>query len=264
LIIIDEAHKLYGGDDMSGSEKPNLEAFHDALMNSYSVSGEDSARVLLMTATPYTSNPMEFFQLMNLIREPEEQLPTSFDELRESYLDKSGKFTPEGKTELMNKLAGQISYLNRQNDVRQFAQVHTHHILVNQRIVNPNNLDQDIRRLYEVGFVLESQQEVLKALIESEKRKKVGRDKEAKFAKETTLKRLNIEMDDLERKIQEVEFERDYYMDLNEGHIDAPSNYAQILQTRCFKKFGKDKNKRRSGSDSSENESESESDDDMD
>ena len=262
LIIIDESHKLYGGDDMSGSEKPNLEAFHDALMTSYSVSGRDSARVLLMTATPYTSNPMEFFQLMNLIREPEEQLPTSFDELRESYLDESGKFTPEGKTELMNKLAGQISYLNRQNDVRQFAQVHTHHILVNQRIINPNNLDQDIQRLYDVVDMLESQQIVLKALIESEKRKNVGRDREAKLAKETTLKRLNIEMDDLERKIQEVEFERDYYTSLNDGHIEAPSNYVQALQTRCFKKFGKDKNKRRSGSDSSENESESESDDD--
>jgi GxxExxY protein len=38
-------------------------AFHQALMNSYAVSGINSARVLLMTATPITENAMELIQL---------------------------------------------------------------------------------------------------------------------------------------------------------------------------------------------------------
>jgi hypothetical protein len=244
LIIIDEAHKLYGGDDMSGRERPNLEAFHDALMNSYSLSGRDSARVLLMTATPYTSNPMEFFQLMNLIRDPEEQLPTSFDELRDSYLDEGGRFTPEGRMELMNKLAGQISYLNRQNDVRQFAQVHTHHILVNRRIVRPDNLQGDIERLEQILERLEPQRRVLNSLMKTERKRKVGRTAAAKLVKEAAIKRLQIELDEVERKIDEIKFEREYYIQVNQGDVDPPIDYSEILAKKCFNKFGRGKEPR--------------------
>ena len=35
LIIIDEAHKLYGGDDLSGIERPDMNALHTALMKSH-------------------------------------------------------------------------------------------------------------------------------------------------------------------------------------------------------------------------------------
>jgi hypothetical protein len=246
LIIIDEAHKLYGGDDMSGSEKPNLEAFHDALMKSYEVSGEESARVLLMTATPYTSNPMEFFQLINLIREPTEQLPVTFDEVRDTYLDSAGKFTQEGREMLLNQLAGQISYLNRQNDVRQFAQVHTHHILVNQRNVTNQTLKRDIKHLEELLERLGHQQFLLEELIKVEKKKKVGRNKDAKETKEATLKRLAFELETSERRIDEVEFELVYYRELyQEGNVNVIVDYSQILGKRCFKKIGKEKKPRK-------------------
>jgi hypothetical protein len=240
LIIIDEAHKLYGGDDMVGAEKPNVQAFYDALMNSYTVSGEDSARVLLMTATPYTSDPMGFFQLINLIREPIEQLPVTFDEVRDIYLDGSGKFTREGRELLLNQLTGQISYLNRQNDVRQFAQVHTHHILVNQRRITNQTLKRDIKHLKELLERLGHQQYVLEKLIKVEKKKKVGRNKEAREAKEATLKRLAFELETSERRIDEVQFEMEYYIEIEqEGMAEPMVDYSEILNKRCFNKIGK-------------------------
>ena len=121
LIIIDEAHKLYGG-DLSALEQPDMSAFHKALMNSYIVSGNQSVKIILMTATPITKDPMEMIKLLNLCRKSEDQLPTNFDLFREQYLDNEGHFTDDGEKKYLNKIAGYISYLNREKDARQFSQ----------------------------------------------------------------------------------------------------------------------------------------------
>jgi hypothetical protein len=129
LLIIDEAHKLYGG-DLSSVEQPDTSAFHRAVMNSYIVSGKNSVRLLLMTATPITKSPMEMIQLLNLCKKPEEQFPVNFEIFREHYLDNEGKFTNKGEKTYLDKIAGIISYLNREKDARQFSQPEIQRILV--------------------------------------------------------------------------------------------------------------------------------------
>ena len=123
LLIIDEAHKLYGGNDLSSIERPDMNALHNALMNSYIVSGKDSVRIMLMTATPITVDPMELIKLVNLCKPPEKQMPETFNDFdREYKLNEEGGFTKEGKKLFLDEIAGYISYLNREKDARQFSQ----------------------------------------------------------------------------------------------------------------------------------------------
>ena len=122
LLIIDEAHKLYGGGDLSSIERPDMNAFHQALMNSYQISGPNSVKLLLMTATPITENPMELIQLINLCKPIDKQLPNNFDDFSTRYLDEIGDFTTKGREYFLDDIAGHISYLNREKDARQFAQ----------------------------------------------------------------------------------------------------------------------------------------------
>ena len=122
LLIIDEAHKLYGGGDLSSLERPDMKALHKSLMDSYAISGRDSVRVLLMTATPITENAMEMVKLVNLCKPVEEQMPEEFSVFSESYLKEDGDFTKEGEKKFLDNIAGHISYLNREKDARQFSQ----------------------------------------------------------------------------------------------------------------------------------------------
>ena len=130
LLIIDEAHKLYGGGDLSSIERPDMAALHKAIMHSYAVSGPDSVRVLLMTATPITLDAMEMIKLLNLCRPIEQQLPASFETFQKDFLDADGHFTGKGKGEFLDEIAGHISYLNREKDARQFSQPMIERILV--------------------------------------------------------------------------------------------------------------------------------------
>ena len=123
LIVIDEAHKLYGGNDLHISEKPNMSKFHEVVMKSYKKSGINSVRLLLMTGTPIVNEPMEFIQLINLLKEEHEQLPAVFDDFSRKYLDEvTTHFSDRGKVAYLNAIAGHVSYLNRERDARQFSQ----------------------------------------------------------------------------------------------------------------------------------------------
>jgi hypothetical protein len=131
LIIIDEAHKLYGGGDLSSIERPDMNALHASLLNSYAVSGRDSVRLLLMTATPITTNPMEMVKLLNLCKPIGEQMPVDFDDFSTKYLDvDTGKFSAPGMKQYLDDTAGYVSYLNREKDARQFSQPVLHQIRV--------------------------------------------------------------------------------------------------------------------------------------
>jgi hypothetical protein len=122
LLIIDEAHKLYGGGDLSSIETPDMVSLHASLMNSYIMSGTNSVKLLLMTATPIQTDPMELIKLVNLFKMPNEQMPDNFDVFSEEYLNDNGFFKPEGLHKFRNEIAGHISYLNREKDARQFSQ----------------------------------------------------------------------------------------------------------------------------------------------
>jgi hypothetical protein len=122
LLIIDEAHKLYGGGDLSSIETPDMVALHASLMNSYVMSGKESVKLLLMTATPIQTDPMELIKLVNLFKMPSRQMPDNFEVFSEEYLNSEGFFKPEGLHKFRNETAGHISYLNREKDARQFSQ----------------------------------------------------------------------------------------------------------------------------------------------
>ena len=131
LIIIDEAHKLYGSNDLSSLEQPDMKELQRSLLNSYLVSGRDSVRLLLMTATPITSNPMEIIQLLNLCKPMGEQMPVDFEEFSGKYLvESTSMFSQLGRKQYLDDIAGYVSYLNREKDVRQFAQPILHHVRV--------------------------------------------------------------------------------------------------------------------------------------
>lgn len=130
LLIIDEAHKLYGGDDLSSVERPDMTAFHRALMNSYAVSGVNSVRLLLMTATPITKSPLELVKLINLCKPVQQQMPENFQQFASKYLNDDGTFTRQGQTVFLDDIAGHISYLNREKDARQFSQPRIHRVMV--------------------------------------------------------------------------------------------------------------------------------------
>ncbi len=120
LIIIDEAHKLYA-ENVAASERPQVDILERMIQNSYKVSGKESARVLLMTATPYTSDGMEMIKLLNLLKPKKEHFPADFDRFTKEYLTDSGTFTKKGITKYQNAVSGYISYLNRSQDARNFA-----------------------------------------------------------------------------------------------------------------------------------------------
>jgi len=122
LIIIDEAHKLYGG-DLKASERPNMAIMEKLLQKSYEKSGKKSARLLIMTATPFTNSPMELFKLINLCKENmREKIPTEIREFKRNYMNVDDILTENGIKNLANKMIGYISYLNREQDPTQFAQ----------------------------------------------------------------------------------------------------------------------------------------------
>ena len=130
LLIIDEAHKLFGGNDLSSIERPDTAKLHQALMSSYAISGDDSVRLLLMTATPITKDPLELVKLLNLCRLPDQQIPDTLAEFADTYLKEDGSFSIAGRARFLDDIAGHISYLNREKDARQFSQPVIHKVMV--------------------------------------------------------------------------------------------------------------------------------------
>jgi len=121
LVIIDEAHKLFAS-DMVGNEKPDVELLKRMIHKSYAMSGESSTRLLLLTATPYSTNPIDLVRLLNLLRPTSDQLPELFKVFKDEFMTNDGAFTKEGSESFLHKISGYVSYLNRGRDIRQFAQ----------------------------------------------------------------------------------------------------------------------------------------------
>jgi superfamily II DNA or RNA helicase len=162
LIVIDEAHKLYSS-DFKGAEKPDVGAFMAALQNSYKKSGKDSARVLLMTATPYNESPMELMSLLNLCREAKNALPETLPKFVAKYMDETGNFSKAGLHTYMDDIAGQISYLNREADPSQFAQPIFADIVVPISTMSsiPEGANPAFKKLQDQAIALQQEYEIL-------------------------------------------------------------------------------------------------------
>ena len=111
FIIIDEAHKLISQDDLSAMERVDVGVLNAMIHNSYDMSQDESCKVLLMTATPIVNSTRDFFTLMNLLKETQDQIYDKGDEL----IDKKSPV-------LKAWIKSNVSYLDRSKDATQFAQ----------------------------------------------------------------------------------------------------------------------------------------------
>lgn len=129
FLIMDEIHKLQDG-DLGPAESADFATIQEFLHKSYALSGKDSVRPLLMTATPITDKPSELFEILNtLIPNPEQRL-LPFSEFRTKYTNTVGTISPEGVTYFQERAKGLISYLNREYDPSTFAQPRFHTLTV--------------------------------------------------------------------------------------------------------------------------------------
>ena len=193
LVIIDEAHKLYSP-DIKASEKPNVEIMNKLIKNSYNISGKDSVKLLLLTATPYTSDPMHLIKLINLMKETNE-LPDDFNEFTKEYLDETtSKFTDKGAEKYLNDITGYISYLNRDRDVRNFAYPVFYNIEAN--ISKNNNLQNIKKNIENETTKLSENEEKLKIADKKDKKELKENIKNNKLNIKNYKKELKKESDD--------------------------------------------------------------------
>jgi superfamily II DNA or RNA helicase len=246
LLIIDEAHKLYGGADLSSQERPNMAKFQKALMNSYELSGRSSVRLLLMTGTPITNDPMEMIKLINLTRPMNKQLPTEFDDFSRVYLDSDGKFTKKGKWQYLNDIAGVVSYLNRERDARQFSQPVITPILTDMSASDFSQIEEQIEKKNQQKDDLKASQEFVKEAYQGEKKHLARRCKSVtnvKLLKECKrgIKLEEKELNDaLKRELDEIKIKdnivKTELKELKEElKKDDPSQEGTLLQ-KCAKK----------------------------
>ena len=120
LLIMDEVHKLQDG-DLGPAEAADFYTIQAAIHRSYELSGEDSVRPLLMTATPISKGGKDLLELLNtLIPNIADRLPVV--DFRRDYTEADGTITEEGVELFQDKAKGLISYLNREHDASTFAQ----------------------------------------------------------------------------------------------------------------------------------------------
>ena len=120
FLIIDEVHKLHDG-DLLATEKADFNVIQSYIWKSYRLSGSDSVRPLLMSATPIGDTPASLFDILNmLIPDPGEGL-MALEHFRRRFTDKEGHVSAEGAHYFMEQSKGLISYLNRERDPTTFA-----------------------------------------------------------------------------------------------------------------------------------------------
>ena len=220
LIIIDEAHKLYGG-DLKASERPNTEVMEKLISTSYKVSGNSSCKLLIMTATPFTNSPLELFSLINLfIEHDSDKITTVKEEFKKQYMTSENILSTHGVKLLANKLTGLISYLNREKDPTQFAQP----IMINVPILMTHIETEELRdavyldtKFNKVADNVTQQIEVLKEKIkimktEYKAEKATLTKSKSSYSKEEFAK-LNNNLKTLLKNIKDLEEELNKYKD---------------------------------------------------
>jgi len=209
LIIIDEAHKLYGG-DLKAIERPDTDIMERLIMNSYKKSGKDSCKIMLMTATPFTNSPLELFSLINMFyTDASDKITTDMTEFKKQYMNADNILSDSGLRNLANKLSGYISYLNREKDATQFAQpiminvpVLMSHIKEDMRdfIFNKKSPKIDLSELLERLKTLKAHYKTTKKTQSKKAKEEKAREKAKKKTKKSKkdLEDLDEELDDEE------------------------------------------------------------------
>lgn len=202
LIIIDEAHKLYSeANDLVPQETPDLDELYRGIMNSYKVSGKESCRVMLLTATPIVKNPLEIVKLINLLKPEKEALPTSIQSFQNKYLDTDWKFHKNGSKEFLNSIAGHISYLNQTRYPGEFAQPVIDFEYADMSL---SNLDEESELSKHGILVLEENKEEFEKNIENNEEVIRNFMQEISVLKSVSNTNNQISIIDYEKKIKEL------------------------------------------------------------
>jgi len=214
LIIIDEAHKLYGG-DLKAIERPDTDVMENLIMNSYKKSGKDSCKLLLMTATPFTNSPMELFSLVNLfVTNESEKITTDKDEFKKQYMTSANILSEKGVKNLANKLSGYISYLNREKDPTQFAQPIMINVPVLMNHIDDNKLREAVYLKKQLEKVDQSVLEQIKILKEKIKELKKEFKEKKVIAKEYKKSKTitKEELDAIDEEVEQLKITIDKFM----------------------------------------------------
>jgi hypothetical protein len=152
LIIIDEIHKIYSN-TLSIMEKPNPEVLQNMIQKSYSLSGKDSLRLLLMSATPFTNDPMSTIKILNLLLENNDRMPEDFNLFKEKYCNEQGLIDSNKIMDFMNNISGIVSYINTSGDRGKFAYPLIENIVCNIEVNSTKisssmmNIEEDIKNI---------------------------------------------------------------------------------------------------------------------
>lgn len=238
LVIVDEAHRLYKpGKETHHAEIADMKAFNAAVQNSYKKSGNDSVRLLLMTATPIVDDPMDLIKLLNLFKFEKNQLPERFDQFERAYMDDlDGKFTKNGRDAFLNDIAGLISYLNQSKDPRQFAQPNITQLYAPMSTTNQlevqeklDNLGQRYGTLYEELKTFDTMMAETKAKM-SQAVKYLGEDptsyKENLMGIEASKQDITKQLKTIQREINAI---KKNPIDKNDKSQEA------VILNQCFK-----------------------------
>ena len=226
LIIIDEAHKLYGG-DLKASERPNMEIMENLISNSYKVSGANSCKLMIMKATPFTNSPLELFALTNLFMTHEsEKITTNKEEFKKQYMTSQNILSETGLKILANKLSGYISYLNREKDPTQFAQP----IMINVPILMSHVEDEDLRDAVYLNSNLNSIEKDIEELIIA-LRAKIKEEKSDYKSKKLPYKNKEIPQaitDELDTILKNIKSFEDKINGYKQNKADAKDKMQQL------------------------------------
>lgn len=134
LIIIDEAHYIFK-EDPDDKVTMNRTALEKALYRSHEISGANSAKVMLLTATPMVTHPIEFIHLMNLLRPEGDRINITDNQFlnlinNDIMEDNSNEDTVHKNmfNFIGQHFSGYVSYLDRSKDPSQFAQIKKEYI----------------------------------------------------------------------------------------------------------------------------------------
>jgi superfamily II DNA or RNA helicase len=195
LVIIDEVHKLFSS-DMPAAERPDINVLNAKIQNSYKISGKDSVRLLLLTATPYTNDPMHLIKILNLMQVEADRMPETFAEFKQKYLDDNSIFTATGAKNYLDNIAGNISYLNREKDARQFAYPVFHNVNANMSLSDSKEemqLKEEINKMIKDLEELEAELKAIPPRKEMDKKRKLKEDiKDMKSAQKDVKKKLAV------------------------------------------------------------------------
>ena len=120
FLVIDEVHKLHDG-DLLATEKADFNVIQSYIWKSYRLSGSDSVRPLLMSATPIGDTPASLFDILNTLIPDPGQGFMALEHFRRRFVDEGGHVSADGAQYFMSQAQGLISYLNRERDPTTFA-----------------------------------------------------------------------------------------------------------------------------------------------